>query len=131
MTSYTDTANSVINSLNAERTANNLQMLGTNGDAQKLATLFAADMATYDNTSSSSPMYGTIDELMSRYNISNQGYALNVWRTTSNDAAKIHSRFQSIDGCREARMNSTFNQVGVAIYSNNGYYYVAEVVMAQ
>lgn len=124
-------ASSVINNLNAERTSNKVPALSTNGDAQKLATLFAADMATYDNSTSTSPMYGTLDQLMERYNISNQGYALNIWRTTSDDASNIHKRFQSIDSCREARMNENFNQVGVAIYQNNGYYYVAEVLLVQ
>ena len=124
-------ASSVIASLNAERSNNNIPALSTGGDAQKLAVLFAADMATYDNTSSSSPMYGTISDLISRYNIPNQGYSLNIWRTTSDDAAKIHSRFQSIDSCREPRMNSGYNQIGVGIYYNNGYYYVAEVLLAQ
>lgn len=124
-------ANSVINNLNAERNSNQLPSLSSNGDAQKLAIIFAADMATYDNTSSTSPTYGTLEELMNRYGISNQGYGLNIWRTTSDDATAIHKRFQSIDSCREARMNVNFNQVGVAIYYNNGYYYVAEVLLRQ
>lgn len=124
-------ADSVINSLNAERNSNGLPSLATNGDAQKLATLFAADMATYDNTTNTSPMYGTIVDLMNRYGISNRGYGLNIWRTASDDATAIHQRFQSIDNCRKARMNSTFNQIGVAIFYNNGYYYVAEVLLLQ
>ncbi|ADU23788.1 CAP domain-containing protein [Ruminococcus albus] len=124
-------ASGVINSLNAERINNNLSILATDGDAQKIATLFAADMATYDNTTNISPLYGSIDQLMTRYGITNQGYGLNVWRTTSDDAQQIHQRFQSIDNCRNARMNENFNQVGVAIFKNNGYYYVAELLMLQ
>lgn len=126
-----DTAKIVINSLNAERASNNLRALSTGGDAQKIAIIFAADMAKYDNTSSSSPMYGTIDQLLSRYNIKNQGYGLNVWRTTTNNASEIHKRFQSIDSCRTARMNENFNCVGVAVYYNNGFYYIAEVLLLQ
>lgn len=129
--SSSSTADGVINSLNAERSSNSLQTLATNGAAQKLATLFAADMATYDNTEATSPMYGTIVDLMNRYGITNQGYGLNIWRTTSDDAKTIHQRFQSIDNCRNARMNANFNQVGVAVFYNNGYYYVAEVLLLQ
>jgi uncharacterized protein YkwD len=121
----------VINSLNAERINNNLPILATDGDAQRIATLFAADMATYDNTTNKSPLYGSIDQLMSMYGVTNQGYGLNVWRTTSDDAQQIHQRFQSIDNCRNARLNENFNQVGVAIFKNNGYYYVAEVLLLQ
>ena len=124
-------ASGVINSLNAERINNGLPILASDGDAQKIAVLFAADMATYDNTSNVSPAYGSIDQLMNRYGITNQGYGLNVWRTTSDDVQQIHQRFQSIDNCRNARMNENFNQVGVAIFQNNGYYYVAEVLLLQ
>lgn len=121
----------IINALNAERTSQRIATLGTNGDAQKIATLFAADMAIYDNTSTTSPMYGNIEQLLKRYQIPYNGCGINVWRAVTADGTDVHKRFQSIDSSRTTRMSDAFNQVGVAVFEKDGYSYIAEILLKQ
>ena len=122
-------ANSVLNSLNAARTSSNIKTLSNSGAAVKLSKLIACDMAKYQCTSASTPTYGSLSDLINRYNIRCNSYGVNAWRTTSSNPQAIHKRLQSLDNCREARMNKNFSYVGETVIEKDGYYYVAEVLI--
>ncbi len=125
-----DMSQKLLNTLNAERASSKLSNLSNSKTAQTLAVIYAADMATYDNYTDTSPMYGKLEDLMKRYSITNKGCAINVWRLNSDDTAnEIHKRFQATDSTRKIRMNTKFTQVGEAIFFKNGHYYVAEVLL--
>ncbi len=119
----------IVTALNAERMSEGLSRLTKGGNAQKLAKLFCADMAKFNHSDYDSQLYGTISELIKRYNIDAESYAINVWRTTDGSAEAVHSRFQSLETSRKARMHKQFTEVGVAVIYNNGYYYIAEVLL--
>lgn len=126
----TTLANEVLASLNAERAAQGLPALkmDTNSNAYMLAKCRAAAMATYNYSDYDSPLYGTLSQMCSRFNISSNKPSENTWKTVaSKSASEIHSRFMVLDGAREARMSSQYTNVGIAIVQKNGYYYICEV----
>ena len=117
-------------SLNAERAAQGLPALkmDTNSNAYMLAKCRAAAMATYNYSDYDSPLYGTLSQMCSRFNISSSKPSENTWKTVaSKSASEIHSRFMVLDGAREARMSSQYTNVGIAIVQKNGYYYICEI----
>lgn len=124
-----DLANNVLALLNAERAAQGAGALNMGGEAQQLAQARAAAMATYDYSDYNSPLYGTIDNMVAKYNVSAVGPSENSWKTMSDkDANAIHARFMSMDGSKFARMASEYTNIGIAIASKNGYYYICEVI---
>ena len=118
-------ANDIISKINTERVAQGLPTLKTGGNASKVAKLLAADMATYDHSDYSSPMYGTITELIQRYNltVSNPGHI--SLKTTQKSAQDLHSRLLAEN--YNVITNAGNVEVGVAVANRNGYYYVCEV----
>lgn len=122
-------ATEVLNQLNAERTAQGKPTLkmSTSSNAYKVARLLAADMATYDHSDYDSPMYGTLRELLDRYNISAGNPSENVWKATQKTAQQIHSRLQAENNT--VRMSESYSEVGIAITVNNGYYYICEIYL--
>ena len=126
----TTLANEVLASLNAERAAQGLPALkmDTNSNAYMLAKCRAAAMATYNYSDYDSPLYGTLSQMCSRFNISSSKPSENTWKTVaSKSASEIHSRFMVLDGAREARMSTQYTNVGIAIVQKNGYYYICEI----
>ena len=125
-----DLAQNVLNLLNIERQTEQLPPLKMElgSDAYKLACIKAADMAIYNHADFDSPMYGTIAELLSRYQIASNGPSETLWKTAADKAAKdIHIRFQSQEISRSARMQRTALDIGIAIVEKNGYYFIAEI----
>lgn len=127
----TDKAKEVLAALNAERTSQGLSVLtmNTSGESYKLACIRAADMAVYNYSASESPMYGTINDLASRYNCKSENIAENIWRTTSKSAPDIHIRLQSYDASRNNRMSPSYTEVGIAIVTKDGQDYIAEIYL--
>lgn len=120
-----DLAGEVVALLNAERTAAGLPpvTMAQSSTVYKLAALKAADMAVYDHADFDSPMYGTIGDLLGRYQISSSAPSETLWKTTASKAAKdIHIRFQAQTFSRQARMNQQYSEVGIGIVEKNGYY---------
>lgn len=123
----TKLANEVLAELNAERTAEGLPALSmdTSSEAYKLAQIRAADMAIYDHSDFDSPNYGTLAEMMARYNIQSAMPSENVWKaTTSKNAGAIHARFMVLEASRQALMSEVYTNIGIAIVQRNGYYYI-------
>lgn len=121
--------NDIIATLNAERVSQNLSKLSTDDNAKKLSRLFCSDMARYNHSDYQSQLYGTISQLINKYDIDCEVYAINIWRTTDATADTVHSRFQSIETSRTARMHEQFSGMGVSVIYLNGYYYVVEVLL--
>lgn len=122
-------ANEVLNKLNADRTAHGLPTLKmtTSGNAYKIARLLAADMATYNHSDYDSPMYGTLTDLLQRYQITAQSPSEITWKATQKTAQDIHSRLQAQN--YNTRMNTNTSEVGIAIANCNGYYYICEIYL--
>ena len=125
----TSLANELLAELNAERVANGLPKLSmsTSSNQYKIAQLIVADMAIYNHSDYSSPLYGTMGDLMQRYSVKGSALSENLWRSTSKSATEINTRFQTLDSSRKARMSSNYTSVGIAIVEKNGYMYVAEI----
>ena len=127
----TELANSVLALLNAERANQGLSPLtmSTDSEAYKVACIRAGDMATYNYVSSTSPMYGTLDDMVSRWGLSTANASENVWKAGNKSAEDIHSRFQAYDGSRNVRMSGNYTEVGIAIVSKDGQLYIAEIYL--
>lgn len=127
----TKKANEVLSKLNAERKNQGLSALkmSTGSDAYKLACIRAADMALYDHSSSKSPMYGTLENLIQKYSLSSSHPSENIWKASSKTAAQIHTRFQANEGSRKVRMSNGYSEVGIAAVEKNGQTYIAEIFL--
>lgn len=127
----TNKANEVLAKLNAQRKENGLNTLTMqkNSEAYQLACIKAADMALYNYSSSTSPMYGTLESMLSRWGIHSGNPSENIWRASTKTAEEIHSRFQANEGSRKVRMSSGYTQVGIAVVEKNGQTHVAEVYL--
>lgn len=131
VTYNTEKANKVLTKLNAERANQGLSPLKMDSDSEayKLACIRAADMAIYNYSAVESPMYGTLDDMVSRWNCSTANASENVWKAGKKNASDIHTRFQAYDGSRNIRMSSDYIEVGIAIVEQNGQTYIAEVYL--
>lgn len=130
VTFNTSKASEVLAKLNAQRVSQGLSELtmNTSSEAYKLACIKAADMAIYNHGSSSSPMYGTLEELISRYGCTTSNPSENIWKTSEVSASEIHTRFQANENARLVRM-SDYTNVGIAIVDKDGQSYIAEVYL--
>ena len=130
VTFNTDKANEMLTLLNEARTDQGLSALSmsTDSEAYKLACIKAADMAIYGYSATESPMYGTLDDMITRYGCTSSNPSENIWKAMSKSASEIHSRFQSNESSRTVRM-SDYTQVGIAIVDVDGNTYVAEVFL--
>ena len=128
----TKKANDVLTKLNAQRKSEGLSSLSmdTSSEAYKLACIRAADMAIYDYSSSTSPMYGTLNDMCNLWKISSSHPSENIWKAPSKTADEIHSRFQSNDGSRKIRMSNGYSNVGIAVIEKNGNTYIAEIYLS-
>ncbi len=127
----TELANQVLSLLNAERTNQGLATLSmdTNSESYKLACIRAGDMATYNYAASESPMYGTLNDMVSLWGCSTASASENVWKAGNKSADDIHARFQAYDGSRNIRMSESYTEVGIAIVSKDGQLYIAEIYL--
>ena len=127
----TEKASQVLNKLNAERKNQGLNTLSmsASSEAYKLACIRAADMAIYDHSSSSSPMYGTLDSMVSRFNCHSSHPSENIWKASTRSASEIHTRFQANESSRKVRMSNGYSEVGIAIVEKNNQTYVAEIYL--
>ena len=69
--------------------------MSASSEAYKIACIRAADMAIYDH-SSSSPMYGDLNALVSRYHCTTSHASENIWKASTKTAAQIHTRSRQI-----------------------------------
>jgi len=124
-------ANDVLNKLNAQRKKNGLSSLkmDTDSTVYKLACVRAADMAIYDHGSTTSPMYGSLNDMCTKWNISSISPAENIWKARERSASDIHDRFQALEDARNLRMSSSKKEVGIAIVDKDGKSYIAEIYL--
>ena len=98
-------------------------------EAYKLACIRAADMAIYDHSSSSSPMYGTLDDMVSRWGVScNLAYE-NILKTYGKNAQSINRRFESDPTASANMMADSVTSVGIAVVNANNQQYIAEIFL--
>lgn len=130
VTFNTEKANEVLAKLNAERKNQGLNTLSMSSSSEtyKIACIRAADMAIYDH-SSTSPMYGDLNELVSRYHCSTSHASENIWKAGTKTAAQIHTRFQANTGSRKVRMSTGYSEVGIAVVEKNNQTYIAEIYL--
>ena len=131
VTFNTEKANEVLAKLNAERQNQGLPALkmSTNSETYKLALAKAADMAINDYSSSNSPLYGTLNDMVSRWGCSTTHASENIWKASTKSAADIHTRFQANESSRKVRMSNGYTEIGIAIVEQNGQTYVAEIYL--
>ena len=127
----TSLANDVLAKLNAERENQGLSALSMSkkSEAYKLACIRAGDMAYYNNAASESPMYGTLDDMVSKWGCTSANPSENIWKAGNKSADDIHSRLQAYDGSRNVRMSADYTEVGIAIVSKDDQLYIAEVYL--
>ena len=128
----TSKANEVLAALNAERVSQGLNQLNmdTGSEAYKLACIRAGDMAQYNYSDSKSPMYGTLDDMVSLWGCQTANSSENIWKTSQNKSASdIHKRLQAYDGSRNVRMSESYTEVGIAIAEKDGQLYIAEIYL--
>jgi len=123
----TNTANEILASLNARRTADGHQPLAMDpsSDFYKIACIRAADMAINDTVSTSSTTYGTISDLCGRYGLNI--YPLeNIWKTSGHGGEDIHLMFQANETSRSVR-ESDVSQCAIVVAVRNGMQYIVEL----
>lgn len=122
-----DIVSQLLLSLNADRKSAGLNpvTLDQTGGLYKLSRIKAADMAIYNHADYDSPMYGSIDEIASKYGVTGV-LGESIWKTTDKTANEIHTRFQSVQGMREMRMSSQVTKIAISIAESNGYLYIYE-----
>ena len=121
----------VLVEINAERAAQDIGPLkmDSNSNASMLSKIRAADMATFAHADYDSPLYGSIEDMCKRYNISTpHGVAEIVWKTGSDrSASAIASRLKVM--ANESLNNGNFTSIGISIVSKGGYYYVNVILL--
>lgn len=127
----TKKASELLAKINAERTAAGVGQLSmdTSSAVYKLACIKAADMATYDYSSDSSPLYGSLNELVTRFGADASSASENIWKVSVKSADEINTRFQSNEGSRQLRMADSYTSVGIAIVEKNGQDYIVELFL--
>lgn len=121
-------AGELLAQINAERASQGLAALSmSSGDAGKLAKARAAALARYDSSDYINPLYADLPSMMKRFGISGLP-SENVWRTSpSRSGRDIFTRFYSSEGGRQAMLETSYTNVGIAIAEKNGYIYVCVV----
>jgi len=116
--------------INALRTQNGLNTLIADETVITLAKVRAADMAIYNHSSQSSPMYGTLEDMVKRWNIEVRlGYE-NVLRTTVRDADAIISRFRGDAASSQNMLSPDATHIGIGVVEKDGQDFVAIIFFA-
>lgn len=118
-------AGELLAQINAERASQGLAALSmSSGNAMKLAKARAAALARYNSSDYINPLYGDLPGMMKKFGISGLP-SENVWRTSpSRTGRDIFNRFFGSEGGRQAMLETSYTQVGIAIAEKNGYIYV-------
>lgn len=124
-----DVMTQVTSLLNAQRASGGLNTLTVSDTASSIAKLRAADMAIYDSYDTSLPTYGSLNDMLSFYNISARLPGENIWKTQKRSADEIHTRLQTLDNTRKTRMSAEVTEYGIGICEVNGAYYICEVFL--
>lgn len=124
-----ETAEKLFALLNNQRKTNGVGTLSMNknSDAYMLARIFAADMVLYNHADETSPLYGSLNDLIAKYSNNIQYSSSNIWKCSSKTAEQINTRFQTLENSKNIRMNNVFTDVGIAIVEKDGYLYIIEL----
>ena len=122
-------ASEVIAALNAERISAGRGTLQITDTATQIAKLRAADMAAYHTSAGELPTYGTLGAMLAEYGIASSAAGENIWMTTNCSADEIDIRFSTAPSAYETRMIEGGTQVGIAVCSTGGAYYICEVIL--
>ena len=123
-------AQEVLALINEERQAagNAPLALIPSSDGFYLAAIRAADMAIFDHADIQSPVYGSLSQMCSKFNIEAKSPTEILWKATGDQTAKlIAARLKLFNG--NDLTNSTFKAIGLSIVSKNGYYYIDVVLL--
>ena len=135
----TTIAYAVLDLLNEERAKEGLNPLTMNRESElyKLACVRAADFATYTykkdangNMTDESPMYGTVDEMVMRWNLNIPIISENMFTVTESSTAaeKINAKLQYNESTRANRMAADKTEISIVVAKNNGKLYVIELL---
>jgi uncharacterized protein YkwD len=128
LTFDTKLANDVLAGLNAQRAAAGIAPLAmAQGELYQAACIKAADMAIYNHADYESPMYGKIDNLLVQFGVKVGSPSENLWKSSAKTADQINERFMADSGSYGPRMSEYYSQTAIAIVSQNGYIYIAEI----
>lgn len=126
----TGKAGEVAAKLNAERTKQGKSALSvdTSGELYKLASIKAADMATYNYSSKTSPTYGTLNDMINKWGLSVKSPGENTFIFSNKSASDIHTRLQAAEDTRSVRMSEDYRSIAIAIVNKDGQQYYVEVL---
>lgn len=110
--------------INSVRISKGLPALQTDSTAVMLAKVRAADMAIY-NHSTTSPMYGTIEDMARRWDIRVGLIYENLLKTPVKDAQSIYFRFQGDEVSNENLLTTDVTGIGIGIVEKDSQNYVA------
>lgn len=121
-------SNKILGVINKERKSNGMTSLtmSSGSSAYKMAKCKAAEMAKTGSVTYNSSLYGSISEMCVKYKVS--GYATEaVYKcSTAKSYTAIGNALVSLQG---SVISSQFSNVGIAVVSANGSYYISLVVM--
>ena len=126
----TSLANEVLSIINAERMAAGQSgfVMSSSSNAYLLAAIRASDMAIYRHSDIDSPMYGTLQETVSRFGVASGSAYERMWRCSSGKTAEqIASQLLRMD---DKLASSGYSDIGLVIVSKGGYYYIDLVVFS-
>lgn len=123
------TEQDVVAKLNAERAKQGKPPLAvdTSGQLHQLASVKAADMAVYSYSGNDSPTYGSLGDMVSKWNVNVGNVNMDTLTCTSKGAGEIHTRLQTDEASRNIRMSEDYSGVAVAVAQKDGQDYVAEI----
>lgn len=128
----TDKANEVLAVLNAERAEQGLNTLimDVNSEAYKLACIRAGDMAQFHYQAAESPLYGSLDDMVNRWDCETSNASENIWKAGKIKTSKeINNRLQAYDGSRANRMSDDYSEIGIAVVEKDNELYYAEIFL--
>lgn len=124
----TSLANEVLSIINTERMAAGQSgfVMSSSSNAYLLAAIRASDMAIYRHSDIDSPMYGTLQETVSRFGVASGSAYERMWRCSSGKTAEqIASQLLRMD---DKLASSGYSDIGLVIVSKGGYYYIDLVI---
>ena len=128
-TSYDEgTAVELLTAMNASRASKGLPALTIDGgDLGMMARIRAAAAASYDYSDPNSPIYGSVNDMASKYGVSGD-FSENIWKTSGKTGEQINTRFITLDSAQYSVLSSYSTKAGIAIVDRNGYQYVVCIV---
>ena len=111
----------VIRLVNAERSKNGLKALKEDWELSRVARIKSQDMKDNNYFSHTSPVYGSLFEMMKNFGIAYRGAAENIAKGQSTPQAVVNAWMNS-SGHRKNILNSSYTHIGVGYVANGKYW---------